>query len=101
MKEKNWDLIPYVEFDGADFNKGIDMFYETPRYSSGYAALFGTFSFIPETHMLKPYGQRVKSTYDLMVTFISKASENAKELLAKRREAAAQMAVQKDFPLRW
>jgi hypothetical protein len=101
MKDKNWDLIPYVEFDGADFNKGIDMFYETPRYSSGYTALFGTFSFIPETHMLKPYGQRVKSTYDLMVTFISKASANAKELLAKRREAAAQAALQKDFPLRW
>ena len=101
MKEKNWDLIPYVEFDGADFNKGIDMFYETPRYSSGYAALFGTFSFIPETHMLKPYAQRVRSTYDLMVTFINKASSNAAELIAKRKEAAAQMALQKDFPLRW
>jgi hypothetical protein len=101
MKEKNWDLIPYVEFDGADFNKGIDMFYETPRYSSGYAALFGTFSFIPETHMLKPYAQRVRSTYDLMVTFINKASFNAAELIAKRKEAAAQMALQKDFPLRW
>lgn len=101
MKDKNWDLIPYVEFDGADFNKGIDMFYETPRYSSGYAALFGTFSFIPETHMLKPYDQRVKSTYDLMVTFINKASSNAKELITKRKEAAAQITVQKDFPLRW
>lgn len=101
MKDKNWDLIPYVEFDGADFNKGIDMFYETPRYSSGYAALFGTFSFIPETHMLKPYDQRVKSTYDLMVTFINKSSSNAKEIIAERKAAAAQAALQKDFPLRW
>lgn len=101
MKEKNWDLIPYVEFDGADFNKGINMFYETPRYSSGYAALFGTFSFIPETHMLKPYKERVRSTYDLMLTFISKASANAKELLAKRKEAMQQMLTQTNFPLRW
>ncbi len=101
MKEKNWDLIPYVEFDGADFNKGINMFYETPRYSSGYAALFGTFSFIPETHMLKPYKQRVQSTYDLMATFINKASVNATALLAKRKEATDAMKTQTKFPLRW
>ena len=101
MKEKKWDLIPYVEFDGADLNKGINMFYETPRYSSGYAALFGTFSFIPETHMLKPYRERVLSTYDLMETFIKKASLNATELLAIRKKAAADMIVQKQFPLKW
>ena len=101
MKEKKWDLIPYVEFDGADFNKGITMFYETPRYSSGYAALFGTFSFIPETHMLKPYKERVSSTYDLMATFINKAAANASELLAVRKRAAAEMLVQKQFPLKW
>lgn len=101
MKEKKWDLIPYVEFDGADLNKGINMFYETPRYSSGYAALFGTFSFIPETHMLKPYKQRVLSTYDLMETFINKASANASELLAIRKKAASEMIVQKQFPLKW
>lgn len=101
MKEKKWDLIPYVEFDGADFNKGINMFYETPRYSSGYAALFGTFSFIPETHMLKPYKERVLSTYDLMVTFIKKASSSSNELLAIRKKAAAEMLVQNQFPLKW
>ncbi len=101
MKEKKWDLIPYVEFDGADFNKGIAMFYETPRYSSGYAALFGTFSFIPETHMLKPYRERVTSTYDLMETFIHKASSAAKELLSVRKKDAAEMLVQKQFPLKW
>ena len=101
MKEKKWDLIPYVEFDGADLNKGITMFYETPRYSSGYAALFGTFSFIPETHMLKPYKERVLSTYDLMETFINKASSNATGLLAIRKKAAAEMLVQKQFPLKW
>ncbi len=101
MKEKNWDLIPYVEFDGADLSKGITMFYETPRYSSGYAALFGTFSFIPETHMLKPYKQRVVSTYDLITTFISKASSSAVELLAVRKKALAEMLLQKQFPLKW
>ncbi len=101
MKEKKWDLIPYIEFEVADFTKGVNMFYETPRYSSGYAALFGTFSFIPETHMLKPYKERVQSTYDLMVTFISKASINAKDIIDKRKEAAEQIKNQTQFPLRW
>ncbi len=101
MKEKNWDLIPYVEFDAADFNKGINMFYETPRYSSGYAALFGTFSFIPETHMLKSFKERVKSTYDLMLTFIEKVSLNATELLLKRKQLIDNVKTQKEFALKW
>ncbi len=101
MKEKKWDLIPYVEFEIANFNKGVDMFYETPRYSSGYAALFGTFSFIPETHMLKPYKERVQSTYDLMNVFIRKASLNAVELLAKRKIALMAIDKQQNFPLKW
>ncbi len=101
MKEKKWDLIPYVEFEIANFNKGVDMFYETPRYSSGYAALFGTFSFIPETHMLKPYKERVQSTYDLMNVFISKASLNAVALLAKRKIALMAIEKQQSFPLKW
>ncbi len=101
MKEKKWDLIPYVDFDGPDPKNGITMFNETPRYSSGYAALFGTFSFVPETHMLKPYADRVRSTYDLMFTFINKASANAAALIAKRKEAARAMQMQKQFPLRW
>jgi hypothetical protein len=101
MKEKKWNLIPYIEFDVADFKKGVNMFYETPRYSSGYAALFGTFSFIPETHMLKPYKERVQSTYDLMCTFISKASINANDIIIKRKEAAERIKNQTQFALKW
>jgi Zinc carboxypeptidase len=101
MKQKKWDLIPYVEFEVADFSKGINMFYETPRYSSGYAALFGTFSFIPETHMLKPYKERVQSTFDLMATFIDKASSNASDIINKRKETIAAIKNKDTFPLKW
>jgi Zinc carboxypeptidase len=101
MKEKKWDLIPYVEFEVANFDKGINMFYETPRYSSGYAALFGTFAFIPETHMLKPYKERVQSTYDLLATFVSKASLNANDIKTKRKETIAALKNGNTFPLKW
>ena len=101
MAKKGWDLIPYVDFESADFNKGIKMFYETPRYSSGYAALFNTFSFIPETHMLKPYAQRVKSTYDLMQVFILEAGANGSTLIDVRSKAKQASIIQSKFPLSW
>ncbi len=99
MKTKGWDLIPYVDFENSDFDKGINMFYEPPRYSSGYAALFNTMSFIPETHMLKPYEQRVRSTYDLEVTFIQEAGQHATDIISNRKKAKEEALTQLSFPL--
>ena len=42
MSEKKWDMVPYVSFETASPDKGMVMFYDPPRYSSGYAALFQT-----------------------------------------------------------
>lgn len=51
--------------------------------------------------MLKEYSERVRSTYDLMITIIQQAGLNAKELLAVRKRAI-ENTIQKDqFPLRW
>lgn len=102
MSAKGWDLIPYVDFSNNEFfTKGMTMFYETPRYSSGYAALFNTFSFISETHMLKPFSQRVTSTYDLELSFINIASKKAGELIATREKARESAMHQTLFPLKW
>lgn len=101
MKKKGWDMIPYLDFEFLDPAKGTKMFLETPRYSSGYAALFQTLSFITETHMLKPYTQRVQSTYDLMVSFITEAAVQATELHKKRSIAKQLMQQKTDFPLAW
>ncbi len=101
MTIKGWDLIPYVDFESSDFNKGIKMFYDPPRYSSGYTALFQTLSFVPETHMLKPYNERVKSTYDLMVSFIEQGSKYNIEIKAQRKKAIASVIQQYKFPLSW
>jgi hypothetical protein len=101
MKEKNWEMTPYVNFETADFDKGMEMFYDPPRYSSGYAALFGTIGFIPETHMLKPYTDRVKSTYAFMQTMIEKVAANSKELIAQHEHAKSEMRTAVSFPLGW
>ena len=62
MKTKGFDLIPYVNSFGDTPENGWPEYWDSPRYASGYAALWHTFSFVPESHMLKPYDQRVKAT---------------------------------------
>jgi hypothetical protein len=101
MAEKNWDMVPYVSFETAGPDRGMVMFYDPPRYSSGYAALFQTIGFVPETHMLKPFKDRVLATYDFMRTVIDRSSANADELIAQRKKARAEVMAKTSFPLRW
>ena len=84
MEKKGWPMTPYVDFEEGNPDRGWEGFYDEPRYSSGYAALFHTMAFMPETHMLKPFNDRVRSTYALMQTMIGAASAHAGELLAHR-----------------
>jgi hypothetical protein len=86
MKTKGWDVFPYVNFETDLPENGMTMFYDPPRYSSGYAALFGTIAFVPETHMLKPFKDRVLSTYHFMQTTIETASQLAPQIKIARKQ---------------
>lgn len=101
MKEKNYDLIPYVNVYGDTPDKGWSEYWDSPRYSSGYASLWNTFAFVPETHMLKPYEQRVKATYALMQCFIQFTSENSTTIKQLREQAKQQVKTQVQFPVSW
>ncbi len=101
MKEKGFDLIPYVNAFGDTPDSGWPEFIEGPRYSSGYAALWHTFSFVAETHMLKPYDQRVKATYELMKSFIDFTSKNSTTIKQLRDQTKLSVKTQTEFPLSW
>jgi len=101
MKEKGYDLIPYVNAFGDTPDSGWPEFFEGPRYSSGYAALWHTFSFISETHMLKPYDQRVRSTYELMKSFIDFTSKNSSTIKQLRDQTKQTVKTQAEFPIAW
>jgi Zinc carboxypeptidase len=101
MEEKGWDICPYVNFETADVEKGMEMFYDPPRYSSGYAALFGTIGFVPETHMLKPFKDRVYSTYAFMQTIIEEAYTQNKELKNEISKNRKEWQQEKTLPLSW
>ena len=93
MEKRGWGMTPYVEFEAGSPGEGWDGFYDEPRYSSGYAALFHTIAFMPETHMLKPFKDRVLSTYALEQCMIAQASKYSAELLQRR---AADIAADND-----
>lgn len=101
MKTKGYDLVPYVNHFGSTPEKGWSEFWDSPRYSSGYTTLWSTFSFTPETHMLKPYRQRVAATLALMKSFILFTSAHSDEIRGLRAETRTAQATQKDFPIAW
>jgi hypothetical protein len=101
MKKKGYDLVPYVNDFEETPDKGWNEFWDSPRYSSGYAALWSTFSFIPETHMLKPYKQRVESTKALMESFIEFTAANGKTISGLRKETRSKERTQPHFPIAW
>lgn len=101
MKKKGYDLIPYVNSFGDTPDNGWPEFWDSPRYGSGYGALWNCFSFVPETHMLKPYDQRVKATYALMQTFIEFTAANSDKIRQLREQAKQSTAQQIEFPIAW
>jgi len=102
MKAKGFDLAPYVNhWNAGPPDAGWPQFFDGPRYSSGYACLWNTFAFVPETHMLKPYPQRVAATRAMMECFIEYAGMQGSHLQRLRREAREQQLQQKRFPLAW
>ena len=101
MKARNYEMSPYVDPKDETPDSGIVEFLETPRFSSGYAALFNCIGFVPETHMWKPYNDRVWSTYELELSMLEVIQKDSKRIGELRLEADAKAKTQKQFPLNW
>ena len=101
MAKSGWEMSPYVDFASTDLSKGMHGFYDPPRFSSGYAALWQTIAFVPETHMLKPFADRVNSTYTFMRVLLEETSLQSATLLNLRQKLQQQVAVADSFPLSW
>ncbi len=80
----------YLEFkDGRDPRKGIENFGSGPRFSTGYAALQNRPALLIETHMLKPYENRVRAVEDLVELMLAQINEYPAALIAATRKADA------------
>jgi hypothetical protein len=101
MEQRGQRMAPYVETLGRTPESGIVGFMDTPRYSSGYAALFNTFGFVTETHMWKPFADRVNATVDFLNVLISYSSLHTGAIRAARKQANEEMMKEKMVLYNW
>ncbi len=101
MEKRGWEMIPYVDGPGETPEKGLFGFCDYGRYSTGYAAMWNTIGFMPETHMLKPFKDRVWSTYAFMDQVIHFLHEHGPALSTARHAAFERTRTKTDFVLDW
>ncbi len=101
MKAAGYESMPYVNAWGQTPDKGFVQFPDWPRYSTGYAALFHTIGVMTETHMLKPFDQRVKATYAYLEGTTQVLARYRQPILKMRRDTKEAVKTQATFPLTW
>jgi hypothetical protein len=101
MKKDKFPMVPYMNTIDETPDKGIVGFMESPRYATGYTALYNTIGFVPETHMLKPFNQRVQATYKLMENMIATVHRDADKIREARNKAKQETLTQQQFALDW
>jgi len=99
LLEKNIIITPYVNVWGTTPEAGFSQFFDSPRYSTGYTTLFNTLGMMIETHMLKPYKQRVEQTYAFMESLLNFSIENSAEIKTLRNNAVAQILEKQTYPI--
>lgn len=87
VEQKKFPMIPYVNLLEDTPEKGMSVFNDLPRYSMGYTALFNTISFTVETHMLKPFDDRVQSTLAFLESTLDWVKTHQSEIEKARSDA--------------
>jgi hypothetical protein len=101
LKKKNYDITPYVNVFNRVPEGSFSQFFDSPRYSTGYTTLFNTVGMMVETHMLKPYDQRVNATYEFMFTVLDLLNKNGGKIQKIRKNSYQEILSKKKYPILW
>lgn len=101
MDKRGTLMSPYVYSVDETPESGIKGFLETPRYSTGYAVLFGAIGFTAEAHMLKPFPVRVRATKELIASTVDYMVNHANRLRQVRQEESRRWLHATQAPVRW
>lgn len=99
LLDKDIPITPYVNVWGNTPEVGFSQFFDSPRYSTGYTTMFNTLGMMVETHMLKPYKQRVEQTYELMASMIEFTQTNTPEIKELRANAVEKILSKETYPI--
>jgi len=106
LMEKGYPIFPYVDYrNWHDPRSGLITEVAPPMLSQGYTALRNRPGLLIETHMLKPYKQRVEATYQCMLTTLALLNSESKTINVLVRKADAFCSsdsfLKAPFPLRF
>ncbi|MES2902057.1 MAG: M14 family zinc carboxypeptidase [Pseudomonadota bacterium] len=101
MERRGWPTCPYVNPVRDCPDHGIAEFLETPRFSTGFAALHHTIGFMPETHMLKPFADRYESMRQLVECALDFTVAHAATIMQLRRAARDEGKSRREWPIHW
>ncbi len=101
MDSLGYPMAPYVHTINATPDDGIKDYLDPPRYSTGYAALFNSLGFVSEAHMLKPYEERVQSTYALMTELMNFSLNKTDKIIEIRKRSDKFVAALNTFEINW
>jgi len=101
LQNKGLIITPYVNVFNRVPDGGFSQFFDFPRFSTGYTTLFHSLGFMVETHMLKPYKQRVEGTYELMFSTLDFLEKNGKTISNLRKGSRQAYQSLKTYPIQW
>ena len=101
MKTAGFPMVPYVNVHGTALDSSYTGFYDSPRYSTGLMALRQSYGYITETHMLKPYDQRVSATLAFIRSLCGISSRDSRAIQGSRTAAKQQVAAADSLSLDW
>lgn len=96
--EHDWEITPYVNVFNEVPEKGFSQFMDHPRYSTGYTALWNTLGLMIETHMLKPYQERVEGTYQALQSIIRISERDWQIIKDLRAQAQRKYLTERFYP---
>lgn len=101
MEKRGPAMTPYVYSLESTPDSGIQDYLETPRYSTGYAALHHTIGFTSEAHMLKPFDQRVEATKRFLEVVLDCSMKHKSDIRALRKQQAETYLNGDTQPVAW
>lgn len=101
MGNKMIPMCPYFDTIASSPQAGLTCFVDGPRYSSGHAALSHRIGVLSESHMLKPYADRVNATFQLLLATLAVMNEEASALKTARDVAVLRTKEAPSFGFNW
>lgn len=101
LADQGFPSAPYVNHPKDTPESGLLGYNDSPRYSTGYAAMFNCFGFTLETHMWKDYPARVKGSYAFDEAVLRLCERDANLILTNKQRADAAVSQQTTVALNY